>query len=213
VSAYTEPDFGSIALVTIDFQRDTLDGGPLEIPGTSAALSAIHGVLQACREGGRPIVHVVRLYRDDGSNADLCRREAIERGAQMLAVGTDGAQPARELLPAGAALLDSERLLAGGVQALGPAEVVLYKPRWGAFYGTCLDEHLRASGVSTIALGGCNFPNCPRTTIYEASERDFRIVLIADAVSGLYERGQREMEAIGVRLMDADSLTTAIRQR
>jgi hypothetical protein len=38
VSAYTEPDFGSIALITIDVQRDTLDGQPHEIRGTSAAL-------------------------------------------------------------------------------------------------------------------------------------------------------------------------------
>ena len=31
---------------------------------------------------------------------------------------------------------------------------------------------------------GCNFPNCPRTSIYEASERDFRVVLARDAISG-----------------------------
>jgi nicotinamidase-related amidase len=211
VSGYTEPDLESIALVTIDVQRDTLDGQPLEIPGTSAALPTMGRLVRAFRETGRPIVHVVRLYRADGSNADLCRRELIEDGAEILLVGSAGAELAPELLPSEEERLDGERLLDGRPQDLGDREVVLYKPRWGAFYGTRLEEHLRGLGVTTIALCGCNFPNCPRTTLYEASERDFRIVLVADGVSGLYERGEREMEGIGVRSMDADSLARAIR--
>src|SRR3989442_358297 len=31
-------------------------------------------------------------------------------------------------------------------------------------------------GISTLVCCGCNFPNCPRTSLYEASERDFRLV-------------------------------------
>lgn len=77
----------------------------------------------------------------------------------------------------------------------------MYKPRWGAFYETSLEDHLRRHGVSTIVFCGCNFPNCPRTSIYEASERDFRLVLAEDAISGLYEKGREELENIGVRLM------------
>ena len=38
---YTEPQLDASALITIDVQRDTLDGAPLEIPGTSAALPAM----------------------------------------------------------------------------------------------------------------------------------------------------------------------------
>ncbi len=206
MSAYTEPHFESIALVTIDVQRDTLDGQPLEIPGTSAALPAMRKVVRAFRESERPIVHVVRLYRADGSNADLCRRDALERGAELLLPGSAGSELAPELLPSPETPLDAGRLLDGEVQEIGDREVVLYKPRWGAFYGTGLEQHLHALGVNTIALCGCNFPNCPRTTLYEASERDFRIVLVRDAVSALYERGEREMEEIGVQLMDADTL-------
>jgi nicotinamidase-related amidase len=73
-----------------------------------------------------------------------------------------------------------------------------------------LEEHLRDLGVSTLVFCGCNFPNCPRTSIYEASERDFRVVLAGDAVSGLYERGERELEAIGVRLMDVAEIARAL---
>ena len=49
---------------------------------------------------------------------------------------------------------------------------------------------------------GCNFPNCPRTTIYEASERDYRIVLAQDATSQIYEKGLEELNIIGVSVMD-----------
>lgn len=207
---HTAPRFGEAALITIDTQRDVLDGAPLEIPGTSAALPRMSALVRRCRQIGRPIVHVVRLYRPDASNADLCRRRLLEDGAPMLSPGASGSQIAQELLPAADALLDDELLLAGGVQALGPGEVAMYKPRWGAFYRTPLERHLREQEVSTLAFCGCNFPNCPRASVYEASERDFRVILVRDAVSGLYERGERELANIGVRLMHAEEVTEAL---
>jgi nicotinamidase-related amidase len=79
---------------------------------------------------------------------------------------------------------------------------VMYKPRWGAFYQTKLEQHLRDTGSDTILFVGCNFPNCPRTSIYEASERDFRIMLVSDAVSGLDDQGIKECRAIGVEVRD-----------
>jgi len=208
--AYLAPDLTRVALVTIDTQRDTLDGQPFEVPGTSAALPAMRRLAEAFRTADRPIVHVVRLYRPDGSNADLCRRRAVEDGARLVLAGSPGAELAPGLLPAAAPRLDTPLLLAGGIQHVGPREVIIYKPRWGAFFQTPLEVHLRALGVSTLIFSGCNFPNCPRASVYEASERDFRIVLVRDAVSGLYERGEQEMQAIGVGLMDADALVAAL---
>jgi nicotinamidase-related amidase len=97
--------------------------------------------------------------------------------------------------------LDHELLLAGGFQRVGATEHVMYKPRWGAFFNTGLDRHLHESGSNTLVFARCNFPNCPRTSIYEASERDFRIVLVSDAISGLYDRGAEECRAIGVEVL------------
>jgi nicotinamidase-related amidase len=200
--AYTAPEFHAAALLTIDAQRDVLDGGPLEIAGTTQALPAMAALARTFRRAGRPIVHVVRMYETDGSNVDLCRRAVVEGGARMLVPGSSGAEPASELLPQGAASLDPVKLLAGAVQPLAPGEVAIYKPRWGAFFGTPLEAHLRALDVTTLVFCGCNFPNCPRTSIYEASERDFRVVLARDAISGLYARGENELERIGVTLID-----------
>jgi nicotinamidase-related amidase len=208
---YVSPAFGAAALITIDTQVDTLDGQPLEVPGTSAAVLRIAALAAAFRAAGRPIVHVVRLYRADGSNVDLCRRAAVQAGAAILAPGSSGSQLAPGVVErADAFELAAEELLAGRVQDVGPGEVVMYKPRWGAFYATTLEDHLRRRDVSTLVFCGCNFPNCPRTSIYEASERDFRVVLADDAVSGLYDRGRQELEGIGVALMPTANLLDAV---
>jgi nicotinamidase-related amidase len=208
---YVSPAFGAAALITIDTQLDTLDGRPLEVPGTSAAVPRIAALAAAFRAAGRPIVHVVRLYRADGSNVDLCRRAAVQEGAAILAPGSSGSQLAPGVVArADAFELAAEELLAGRVQDVGPGEVVMYKPRWGAFYATTLEGHLRRRDVSTLVFCGCNFPNCPRTSIYEASERDFRVVLADDAVSGLYDRGREELEGIGVALMSTAQVVDAV---
>ena len=203
---YTKPDFDAMALITIDTQVDFLDGQPLEIPGTIAVLPAMKRLLFTFRSQNRPIVHIVRLYKSDGSNVDLCRRAMIEAGGRAAAPGSDGSQLAGELWPGQGLRLDDELLLAGGVQEIGPGEVVIYKSRWGAFYQTPLEEHLGSRGVNTLVFCGCNYPNCPRTSIYEASERDFRLILVKDALSGLYPKGEQEMINIGVNLMTTDEL-------
>jgi nicotinamidase-related amidase len=207
---HTAPEFAASALITIDTQRDVLDGQPLEIPGTLAILPAMERLLDAFRQARAPIVHIVRLYRPDGSNVDLCRRGLVEDGAAILTPGAEGSELAPGLLADPAVRLESDLLLAGGIQELGSDEVVIYKPRWGAFFNTPLESHLRSRGASTVVFCGCNFPNCPRTSMYEASERDFRVVLATDAVSGLYERGERELAAIGVRLMRSEAIAAAL---
>jgi nicotinamidase-related amidase len=207
---YTAPDFAASVLVTIDTQRDVLDGGALEVAGTSAVLPQLRVLVNAFRAAHRPIVHVVRLYEPDGSNVDLCRRLAVEDGSRVLIAGQPGSQLADELLLEPSVPLDAPLLLSGELQALGANEVAMYKPRWGAFFGTPLEQHLREQEVSTLVLCGCNFPNCPRTSIYEASERDFRVVLVRDAISGLYDRGELELQDIGVQLMTTNEVASTL---
>jgi nicotinamidase-related amidase len=199
---YTRPLPGSAALVLIDVQRDFYaEDAPMPIAGTAAAIPAMARLAKEFRDRARPIVHVVRLYRSDGSNADMVRKLAIERGARFAVPGSAGSQIASELLP-NPVDLDHDLLLGGELQQVGEYEHVMYKPRWGAFYETKLEQHLRDTGSDTLVFAGCNYPNCPRTSIYEASERDFRTVLVSDAVSGLDDRGIKECRAIGVDVRD-----------
>ncbi len=203
---FTEPHFDTAALITIDTQCDTLDGQPLEIPGTSAIIPNMCRLLGAFRGQRRPIVHLVRLYKRDGSNVDFCRRAAVEAGRAVLTPDTPGCQLARGLLPRDGVSLNCERLLAGDIQTVADQEVIIYKPRWGAFYQTPLEDHLRRVGVTTTVFTGCNFPNCPRASVVEASERDFRVVVVRDAVSGFDERAKTEMGLISVVVLSTEEL-------
>jgi nicotinamidase-related amidase len=199
LTKYTIPAPERSALLTIDVQRDFTDAGaPAEIPGTSAAVPAMRRVLRAYRQRRLPIVHVLRLYLADGTNADVCRRQMIEDGKAVVLPGTPGAELVEPLKPKSDVRLDASMLLAGKLQILGNSEWAMYKPRWDAFYGTPLEKHLRDLAITTVVVVGCNFPNCPRATIYGASMRDFRTVLISDAVSGLYDQGLRELNGIAV---------------
>jgi nicotinamidase-related amidase len=209
MNKYTEPDLRSSTLITIDVQCDTLDGQPLEVPGTSAALPNIKKVLDAYRKNGMHIIHIVRIYKKDGSNVDLCRKEAVGNGAEILLDGSPRCELATGLF-SNDVNLDSLLLLSGGIQKITGNEVIIYKPRWGAFYNTPLESYLNRIGVDTLVFAGCNFPNCPRTSIYEASERDFKIVLIEDAISGLYPKGKEEMLNIGVKVMKTTDVTKTI---
>ncbi len=209
---YLSPQWAHSALLTIDVQRDfTLPGAVLPVPGTMEVLPAMQRLAEAYRKAELPIFHIVRLYLLDGSNADLCRRGLIEAGATMAVPGSDGSQLVDELPAAPGIRLDPDLLLSGGKQRIGAKEWVLYKPRFGAFFQTRLNEYLREMGVTTVVLAGCNFPNCPRTTMYEASERDFRIVAVIDAISGIYDRGKEELHDIGVQLIETDECVAAVK--
>jgi nicotinamidase-related amidase len=166
------------------------------------------------REEARgPGLVLVRLVEPGGGRAEGAIHEALEASPPEAVVAP--ALPLHEIpeaLPGGERnhrvdaegkpALDADRLLGGELQAVGDSECYVYKPRWGAFYRTPLDAPLDVLGVDTVVVCGCNFPNCPRTTVYEASERDYRVVLVADATSGTYDRGLAELEDIGVAVMD-----------
>lgn len=195
---YTCPEYDRAALITIDVQKDTLDGGTLEIPGTSAILPSIQRLCRAFRQAGRPIVHVIRIYTADATDADCCRRAALRSGGRILLKGAPGCRPADALLPDPRVPLEEDRLMAGEVQQIGPAESIVFKPRWGAFYRTPLESLLRDNKISTLVFCGCNFPNCTRASIYQASERDFRITAVVDAISGILPADIDWLASIGV---------------
>ncbi len=137
MSDYITPDGNHSALIIIDVQCDfTLKGAISEIQGTLQTIPHIKRLVHLYREKSYPIFHVVRLYSADGSNADLCRRKAIENGKQVVIPESDGAELMEELKPSSTIILDSSLLLSGQLQQIGTMEWIIYKPRWGAFYNT-----------------------------------------------------------------------------
>lgn len=131
---YTEPHWNQCALVTIDTQNDnSLSGSKAEVAGTPEILPAMRRLAEAYRQAQLPIVHVIRLYKEDGTNVDICRRDGFEKGSTLVLPNTAGAELVNEIKPLQSPLLDSELLLEGHFQQLGPYDWAMYKPRWGPF--------------------------------------------------------------------------------
>ncbi|MFI1768276.1 isochorismatase family protein [Streptomyces sp. NPDC020800] len=53
----------------------------------------------------------------------------------------------------------------------------------GRFHHTALQELLDELGRDTLVFAGCNLPKCPHASIIQASERDYRVALVRDAIS------------------------------
>jgi nicotinamidase-related amidase len=68
-------------------------------------------------------------------------------------------------------------------------------------------------GVTTVVVIGCNFPNCPRTSIVEASERDLRVVAVEDALSRFTDRDAVELHDIGVAVMSSAQVVRRVLDR
>ncbi len=202
---YTAPDRRRVALLTVNAQRDfTIKGSPLKACGVEPAVSAMTRLVEGFREAGAPILHAVRLYRPDGSNVDIFRRQAVEEGLRVLMPGTSGTELIEAIQPKNRARVDPSLLFSGKLQPVGENEWLVYKPRWGAFHETALDEHLKSLGITTLVVCGCNYRTSGRATVYEAGARDYRVILATDALTGAREAGIGEMSRIGIYLMAAD---------
>jgi nicotinamidase-related amidase len=210
VDPHLAPHWDTAALITIDMQRDFLSEGAFGLAGTTEVMPNLGLLTEAFRAAGRPIVHVVRLYPRDGGDVDRVRRTLVAGGASFVAPGAPGRLLAPGLAPVDAPDLDDALLLSGEPQPLGKSEFALYKPRWGAFYRTALADLLSRHGVDTLVFAGCNLPNCPRASIVEAHERDFRVVLATDAVSQASDRGLREVAGLGTILFRTRDVVDAI---
>src|SRR5690606_27968679 len=108
----------------------------------------------------------------------------------------------QELLPKNVEMYEDKKLLTGSILQLAPFDFVAYKPRWGAFYNTCLDVWLKNRKINSLVISGCNFPNCPRTTIFEASERDYRVAIVLHTISQIYTKGRDEIKGLGVNVLE-----------
>jgi nicotinamidase-related amidase len=60
-------------------------------------------------------------------------------------------------------------------------DIVVRKRRVGAFSTTDLADQLRERGVDTLILAGVSTSGCVLSTVRDASDRDYRLIVLADA--------------------------------
>jgi nicotinamidase-related amidase len=201
---FTQPHYDQACLITVEVQNDFVrPSSPQAIPGSAAAAANIVAALNAWRMQGKPIVHCIRCHRDADS-AELCQRSLLSQGLQLCAPGTTGARLHPDIAPHGDQDLDWDELLTGRLIAIATNEFVCWKPRWSVFHRTPLEHFLQRHELDTVVLCGCDFPNSPRASIYDASDRDFRCVLLSDATSRCNQQGLDDLRAIGVHIMSTE---------
>jgi ureidoacrylate peracid hydrolase len=151
-----------MALVNIDMQNAFVEGTPLAAPNGKRIIEPINRLAEACRKAGIMVIHTLHVTRADGSNlgtmGELC--EPVRAGYIR-----EGSETAK---------------LHPGIE-VKKGDILLYKPRYGAFTGTDLDQLLRANGRDTIIVTGICTNVCCETTAREAGMRDYHVFFMNDA--------------------------------
>jgi nicotinamidase-related amidase len=151
------------ALLVMDYQNAIVDmlGEPDEL--LSRAADAIDLVR---RHGGR--VGYVRVAFED---ADLAAIPPTSRMGQRVSTS------------AGAFRDDSPATAVHERVAPASGDIVVRKTRVGAFSTTDLDARLRAHDIDTLILAGISTSGVVLSTVRDASDRDYRVLVLADATA------------------------------
>jgi ureidoacrylate peracid hydrolase len=152
------------ALVNVDMQNCFVFGSPLSAPEGLIVQDRINRVAAACRAAGILVIHVSHVLRQDGSNTGVLGEIApiVKQGIIMKG-------------SASAALHDG--------LVVDPRDILLEKPRFGAFHSTDLELILRSRDIDTIIVTGISTNVCCETTAREATVRDFRVFFLSDGTA------------------------------
>ena len=181
------------AAVDIDIHRGHLDPTvatlPLAAERCGPVIARAAELFRELRAIGVPIIHVVTENREPAEIAANPFWKAIHddptkarRG--ILRHNLTGS-PGTEIIPA---LWATGDLRVGG------------KKRYNCFYATDLGFLLRRLGVDTVILAGINTTTCVLNTAFEATNRDFKVVIAREAVDSM---DGEEMHGFALRLMSA----------
>lgn len=183
----------STAVVAIDMHRGHLDPEvatlPLAAERCGPVIARTAELFQELRAIGVPIIHVVTEYREPGEIAANPFWQAIHDDPGKARKGilrhNLAGSPGTEIIPA--------------LRAEGDL-IVRGKKRYSAFFATELDFLLRRLGTGTLILAGINTTTCILCTAFEATNRDFGVVIAADAVDSM---DGEEMHRFALRLLGA----------
>src|SRR5512145_2936060 len=182
------------AVVAIDMHRGHLDPAvatlPLAADRCGPVIKRAAALFADVRARGVPVVHVVTEYRD-----------ATEIAANPFwkAVHDDPAKARRGILRHNLAGSPGTEIIP---ELHDPRDLVVRgKKRYSSFHGTDLEFVLRRRlAVDTLVLAGINTSSCVLNAGFDATNRDFRVVIAADAVDSM---DGEEMHRFALRLMGA----------
>ena len=158
------------ALIVVDMLVDFFDGASQLSAQRPRLVNAINVLITGFRDAGQSVIWVRQEFKSDLTDAFLDMRR---RGVAITIAETEGCQILPELQQA-------------------PADHVIVKKRYSAFFRTPLEDLLTALDPSTLVIAGINTHACVRMTAIDAYQRDFDVVVASDCVSS-YDAAHHDM--------------------
>jgi nicotinamidase-related amidase len=151
------------AIVVIDLQKGITQRTGAPLPTGTVIANSARLLAAARRAGAQPILVHVGGSPDGADRLQATADQPMRAGGQMPPDWMD-------LIPE----LDRQ-----------PADIVILKRQWGAFYGTDLELQLRRRGLTTIVLCGIATEFGVESTARDAYERGYELIFAADAMTGM----------------------------
>ena len=160
----------SSALLVMDFQMMTVNGHAVDAEGLLARTAEL---IEAARQSGMMIVYVVVGFR--AGHPEISPHNLTFAGIKR----------------ANLLVLSEAEVAIHPTVAPEPGEIVITKRRVGAFAGTELDMILRANGIETLILSGITTSGVVLSTVRQAADADYRIMVVQDCCSDKDEEAHR----------------------
>jgi nicotinamidase-related amidase len=184
-------DPAKTAVLSIDMHEGHLSEDPdcpCPAPRAREIVAPIDTFHEACRARGILIVHIRTGLRPSGVD-DVKGGKAAWRLVFPLLVGP--------IPGADGHALEGSRWTDLRTHVAPEDEMVTTKKRLSIFYPTDLDFLLRNMGARTVVLNGGFTDCCVLNAAFDASNRDYRVVVARDLVRGTNE----EMEDAALKMM------------
>ncbi len=151
------------ALLAVDLQNLFVSGYPgISAPDGLKIVERMNRLAVSCRNKGIAVIFTKHIIRPDLSNLGVFG-EIIKQPDYMLEDHEAAAFHANVVIQNG--------------------DLVLKKPRFGAFSGTDLNLILRGKGIDTVMIGGIATNICCETTAREANHLEYRVIFLSDGTA------------------------------
>lgn len=159
-----KPDFKRSCLLVVDMQNFFLDPkSPTFTAGGLAILPNITKLIQAFRKKKLPVIFTAHMHKSKETDGGI-----LGWWWRMIIENTKEAEIHPDLIPL-------------------PAEKVIRKSRYSAFYNTDLEIVLRCLGITDLIITGVMTNLCCESTARDAYFRDLRIFFLMDATGTVNE--------------------------
>lgn len=145
----------------MDYQRGIVE----RTPDAAALLERTSRAIAAARSRGMCVAYV-RVAFDEADIASMPPRNKMAAAIASFGDGIRSDNPATQIHDA---------------VAPQPGDVVVRKTRVGWFTTTDLEAQLRERGITTLVLAGIATSGVVLSTVREAADRDFGLIVLADA--------------------------------